>query len=868
MDLLQEYPDALVLTVTRRLALRLKESLVKEQKKPVISRSIFSLQDWYLSLWQMFSLGSCERVPQILSSIQEQALWLKVIIKSGYGDHLMRPRQTAKQMMQTWKLLCEWRLNSSQLDWGQQEESLICMTWIKLFEESLANMSAITKAQMPNILLEKIENNNLFFQAHIPYLQTLLCGFDDYTPQFKAWLEWLETKGLLVKPFEPLEQAKALKRFAFQDTYQEITYIAKEAFSWAKENKGTFAIVIPELINMRAQVEQIFNQVCDPSASVSPDYQVSWQFNISAGLPLTDYPIIQVVQHSFKLLQSSISLHEINCLLHSPFLSGGLSEQEARHDLSANLWKAQKLRFTIEELLAMPLEELPILKKMIQWAYEHRKEFVGEKPIIFWRERLLEWLTLMDWPGERALNSPEHQIVQRFYIAIKEWSCLRDAMSWFESHAWLMSLCLESTFQPESHPVKIQIMGLLEASGQRFDKLWVMGMNNEIWPAKPAPNPFIPLTIQIENNMPHSCAHRELVFAQHLTATLMSSAPEVTFSHALQSEGKHYQPSPFIEFIPSIENVNVEHQRVEDLIQKSQQKVRRVTQLPIPLKLNEKIKGGTQLIEAQSHCPFKAFATYRLHLHQDNSEKIGISPLERGSFLHAGLELVWKELKNSERLNQLSESDLEKLIDLVLQQLATKEKVKPNMYWQLESRRLKLLMKHWLLLEKERKPFKIWRTEASVQVQLKDLTLNCRLDRVDLTDDGSTIIIDYKSGAAALKDCFGERPDAPQLPLYCFADFPKNPNGVVFAQIKRQSCLFIGVTELPNTLPKVRGLSEVKLDDIPSQWSDLLSDWKIVLDKLSTSFVEGEHRVSPKSEHVCQYCHLPSLCRVMEHRDE
>ena len=64
----------------------------------------------------------------------------------------------------------------------------------------------------------------------------------------------------------------------------------------------------------------------------------------------------------------------------------------------------------------------------------------------------------------------------------------------------LGELAAASPFQVENEGAPIQIMGLLEATGLRFDHLWIMGLHDEALPAAANPNPFLPISCSGNSN--------------------------------------------------------------------------------------------------------------------------------------------------------------------------------------------------------------------------------------------------------------------------------------------------------------------------------------------------------------------------------
>ena len=148
--------------------------------------------------------------------------------------------------------------------------------------------------------------------------------------------------------------------------------------------------------------------------------------------------------------------------------------------------------------------------------------------------------------------------------------------------------------------------------------------------------------------------------------------------------------------------------------------------------------------------------------------------------------------------------------------------------------------------------------ESSQQIEIGGHLFHFKLDRIyELCVDKKKLIIDYKTGFAAKEDWIGERPNKPQLPLYCVTS--KVPiSGVVFAQVKTGEMMFKGVAE--------EGVEIDGVDALSAQaWLDLQTRWKIALEALLLQFTQGYAKVDPKEgQRTCRFCELKALCRVNE----
>jgi len=123
-----------------------------------------------------------------------------------------------------------------------------------------------------------------------------------------------------------------------------------------------------------------------------------------------------------------------------------------------------------------------------------------------------------------------------------------------------------------------------------------------------------------------------------------------------------------------------------------------------------------------------------------------------------------------------------------------------------------------------------------------------------------SFIIDYKTGNSQIAAWFDERPNEPQLPLYGISQ--AETAGLIFAQIRSGDMRIKGVGKASFEISGVKAIDEVKL--AATDWDTQLKHWETVLTQLGQNFHNGLAQVDPKDNNTCQYCELPSLCRIAE----
>jgi ATP-dependent helicase/nuclease subunit B len=142
----------------------------------------------------------------------------------------------------------------------------------------------------------------------------------------------------------------------------------------------------------------------------------------------------------------------------------------------------------------------------------------------------------------------------------------------------------------------------------------------------------------------------------------------------------------------------------------------------------------------------------------------------------------------------------------------------------IEQQRMTGLMLEWLQLERQRAPFKAISLEQKETVNLTGLELDVVADRIDQLEDGTSLIIDYKTGKeVSPKGWFEQRIGEPQLPLYATTNSAAI-SGVLLAGVSRANLGFKGVVRHADLVPKDRNRD-------------------------------------------CLYCPLPMLCRIHERED-
>jgi probable DNA repair protein len=376
-----------------------------------------------------------------------------------------------------------------------------------------------------------------------------------------------------------------------------------------------------------------------------------------------------------------------------------------------------------------------------------------------------------------------------------------------------------------------------------------MGLHDEALPAPANPNPFLPTFLQRQHRLPHSSPERELDFANKLMERLLASAPEVVLSYPETEGDRTLAPSPLIPDGVWLTGEEVKRIRAPTAFEEL------FDEHGPPLVQGDS-PGGASLFKDMAACPFRAFARHRLGARPLEETDLGLSYRDRGTTVHKALEVIWLELKSHARLMELSPSDLEALIARGAD--AAVAKLGPGIGRDLEKQRLQRLLPAWLDIEKLRPKFTAAGIEVEREIAIAGLQIRVRADRVDALPDGRQIILDYKTGQLKSRAWEGERPDEPQLPLYC-ASSEQPVAAAAFAVIRTGELKFRGLGDLP-------GMAKMMANP-PLPFNAQIEEWRRVLAVLAQDFRAGHAQVDPKPG-ACDHCGLRALCRIREFEND
>jgi ATP-dependent helicase/nuclease subunit B len=787
-----------------------------------------------------------ESTPILLDPLQEQMLWEQIIRESPEGASLLQIPETARQVMETSRLIAEYRVPVDGSFEASQDWAAFA-SWWREFQRRCRGNLWLEHARLSDFLRERIRAGEVPRPAAV-----YVAGFDEMTPQQGEFLEALGPW----RAVETRDYHAAPERRKLLDSSAEI----RSAAAWARQLLETDPtaqigiIVAPDLTRLRPKAERIFGEILDPG---DESRERERAFHLSVGPSLAEYPVVRAALLLMEFALGKLPLPRAGMFLRSPFLGGAEKEWQARAQLDAKLRKNGLWDVSLSGLLEAA-GSCPQLQRVLRRGEKQLRKLPEQQRPREWSRGIVDLLDAFGWPGEQALSSHEFQTIEAWNGMLSGFAALdltAPPMNLAQVFDWLHRQSADTRFQVEDEAAPVQVMGMLEAAGLQFDHLWIMGLHDEALPAAASPNPFLPTSLQREYRLPHSSAERELEFASKLMERLLASAPDVVLSYPETDGDRALAPSPLLAEGPwlrddeSYTNQWIAHMSASAVFEE-------IADETGPQLVQSDSTGGASLFKDMAACPFRSFAKHRLGGRPLEEADLGLSYRDRGTTVHKALEFIWRELGSRAGLMELGGLELEALIDRGAD--AAVAKLGPGIGRDLEKRRLQKLLPEWLEIEKSRSDFSIGGIEAERVVSVGGLQVQVRADRVDVLPDGREIILDYKTGQLKSRGWEGERPDEPQLPLYCAtSDHPVA--GAAFAMIRTGELRFRGLTANDVKLP---ALAKMPIDPaLPFERQVL--EWRLVLELLAEDFRRGRAEVDPKPG-ACDNCGLRAFCRIRE----
>ncbi len=863
-------PGTVALTVNRRLSRHIVSSYDSYMQGAGLSfwrsPAVMPFSAWLDSVLD----ATPPRIP-LLDPVRSKALWESVVEKDMGSDSPRIARSSYEALM----LMNEFIIELPQ-DIYLTEEAKAFKAWRKAYDARLKSLGFTGPEKRAQLVLRGLRDGSIIAPRSI-----ILAGFDELTPVSALIIDEMKRlgSGISFWPNAPGAGGSLDTTNVTIRPYADEAEEAAQAARWARANPGSrLGFIVPEIRRYRDIIIREFTSELDPAGV--RDWRISRVFNISMGAPLSSEPVVAAAIAILSVTSGEEDIGRLFGAILTPYLEA--DEGYALTRLNAKL-RNDNVACTSLHGIRKRLKGTGKPQAVIDGWIRHLAEARSRELPSVWADRFSRFLKRLGFPAA-GLASREHQALKAWTELLGTFSrldCITGTLTRKEAAARLKRLAADMIHQsetPESDKCAIQVMGLLEASGQTFDRVWLMGCHEGALPASPDPNPFIPLQIQKKAGLPHSSPEKETSFARSALGGLIAGVSAVQVSYPRTSYDGELNVSPLFRHVEPETAAYIEKSsRLKDAVNACGGLEEGPIDADIPVSVDESsnLNGGTAIIRNQSLCPFKAFATHRLSARSVSDPDFGLTPQQRGNAIHRALGFFWKNVRDSSGLKvRIEDNSLEKEIERAVEMAFARVSLPYPLsirFIAIEKERLKEIMKDWLEVESRRADFAVADLEEKRRIAINGLMINGKPDRVDILADGRTVCIDYKTGNNIDRnDWLTERPRDPQLLIYA-SDV--GVDAIAFAHLTPGGCGFIGTAKSSGILPDILPFDEDRkwkeTSGVPD-WEGMMDFWKRSLEALAGEFLGGVARVDPLGEGrelACNRCDFKALCRITEAED-
>ena len=846
----------------------------KHQKKTIQLPGIYSLNRWLKKAYQEFCMiGPIGEVFNIMNGIEERLLWEKIIKTDLKSQNFLKTQidGITEKVISADSLIRGNIISKDELKQNETYQEIRNFNeWSNQFNDYCLDNKLLSRNGFIEYFIKKQKEFGIINNQEL-----LLVGFDDNSPLYENLLNALKERNELKNFKIQEEKLKKQRKIECENVEDEI----KEVIKWIKENsKKKLLIISPALSRFQIKLQNEIDREIQPD--IYSEYNKNNIYNSNLKRPLSNEPIITAAISLLKL--NSPHYIKPKLIYESLLFNNWIDSEDYKYrEQLGNYIKDKKLpKISINSLKKLIENDSKL--KGLKLDSLTKTLILIEKNQASWSKKkdLNEWITLTE---EYWIETKVNKINNLLSFEINNINSLFKSLNQlknnkiinytvtFEEYWEILFTQLENSPAPKgANDFYIDINGFAENPIKKYDAVWLMNMNTNLWPGKTEFNPFIPKKLQKKYHI-FDEIHIKKIDKVRLNR-LNSFGSDITISYSKKDVETLLFPTPGYFEGEDVEKIISKTKEINN--KKYLEKIKD-DKAPEILGTNINVSGGFRCLENFQVCPAWSFYENRLHARpyqEDDQEEI--SKMSRGNLIHELLEKFWKDHKSSINLAKMSEKVLKKNIEILIHKVmssyqVSKPCISPTQI-RLEGDYFKNLLYQWLCYEKlERPRFSVIESEEKYPVKIDRINFNVKIDRIDQYEDGSRLLIDYKTGSEVPISQWKKSPiTSLQMPIYIVFTGIENISAAGIGYVHNNDVKLVGLSSCAQE--PIDGMitvfSKEKLKAHEDQWSDLLASWEVDIHKLASGYLSGDAKVIYGTEDELKYCSVKPLLRIAERK--
>jgi probable DNA repair protein len=831
-------------------------------------------------------------LPRCLSDAEERELWRRVVLESAASAQFLEPAGAARAAQRARRACFEYGIARAAINAYGTEETEAFEAWRATFESRCRELGVIGADELLGVLERataggeqrgagdgdrRAAGNGGSPVAAVSWIESPL-----WRPVARRWLERNAGAPLLPQAPSPHTPRCAPRTVQTASPQAELAALADWLRAgWAKAPSYRAWVSLRDLASRREEVVDALDAALAPQRFSLDDSEGPAPYAVAGGTPLSDHAPVRAALDLLTAAGGRVPFERFSALLRAPELQASRAEAGAAARLDTQLRSRAPSEARLGDWLSLAAAiarakapEPPAALARLGAALRVLEGLQGRHRMSRWLAIWIEAFEAGPWSLRARWSSAEYQAAVRFRELL-ETLALGDRtfehLSRRAAESILERAARDTPFQIQTGVPPIWVSSQLSDPWLAYDGIWVTGCDESRWPPPVDPIALIPPVLQRQHGVIAASAAAQLGLAADLQSRWQARARACVFSCSDPGEGRHVPASPLLAELagraPPRQDTesaaspcssapplwlaqHAEAPTFDELIDER-----------APAVAAEERTRGVATLRAQSQCPFRGFAETRLGAYALEQPTPGFDERERGQILHEVLQGIFTDVRDSRALQDLiarpetCAAQIAREVRRAVERQCAKRN--PGERWaERERRRLEGLLARWLELESRRASFQVEHIEGGGESALHGgLEYSVRVDRIDRLEDGSRVLIDYKTGWVT-PDWRGERPDNPQLPVYALLH-RENLVAVAYGRVSAAECRFVAESARGDIFP---GQRASRLEGL-ANFASLVAAWERRVESLAEEFARGAAEVSPKDT-ACRYCRLQGLCRV------